>query len=719
MKKHSKTAIVFLVISLGIVFQFVDWSFWYRYLNQPENVITDVSWYSPIVNIGSGQGSPLSYASEGARRINEEQLEDFVRYARDKETYGLIVAQGGEIQIEWYAEGFDAQHVFGTQSLTRPLAVMLIGIAVAEGAIASIEEPVGTYIEEWSQTPQGAITIRDLLYMESGLKQEKFAPSPFAVAVKAMMSSNLRKVTLSLEQEFEPGSLFDFHFLTTQILSLILEKATGQQYEHYLKEKIWDKIGGGEANIRLDRQNGTANAFCCLNTTVLNWYRIGQLLLQEGRWQAVQVIPADWVQKMQTPSLYPQFGMHIWKGKPFSGERRFSQVRQDAVLPVSTPFIADDIYFLEGRGGQRVYVIPSLDTVVVRVGAVRYDWDDSIFMNHLMKIAVAKGKNESDPDYTNPDSWLSLHESKADTESPKTPAVFYIHPTTYRSNENWNEPIRESRENKVTQKTALEQASVFFDCCEVFAPFYRQAGISAVYDRTGKGAQAYDFAFEDVNRAFTYFLSEIEDRPFIIAGHSQGALHTLRLLERRVGETQRSRLIAAYVVGNAVPEVLYDTALDGFQACRGDSDTGCVLSWNAFGENADTSRFRTGIAQRFASVLPPEQDPNIQCNNPINWESKVRSLDKSDHLGGMFVNAELNFIETPAGEIQAVCRDGLLMVGTPIPKAFAGYRLPGDSLHLAEFVLFHKNISDNAVARAESYAGKNGEASPSESAAIQ
>ena len=731
-------AIIVLLLAGGI-FTGTDWRIWPRYLASPEDPVSSVDWYSPFEIVGSGAGSDLKVASDNERTITGDALEKAAQHAWDFDSYSFLVSHRNTVQWEQYGETFSKTSLFDSQSMHKPIVIFLLGIALDEGAIGSIEDEVGAYLDEWENDERSEITIRDLLYMESGLFQPPYEQSPFNKAMQAFLTGHLDELALSLPLENPPGTKFDFHYLSTQLLSLVIERATGRRYADYLRDKIWEPIGGGDARVRLDRPQGTAQTFCCIQMTARGWLRFGQLLLNRGQWDGLQVIPESWIDKVLTPSRNPNFGMHVWLGAPFSGERRFSETRARAAIPVSAPFDAPDVFFLEGRGGQRVYVVPSQDLVVVRNGHVRMDWDDPSFLN-LILAGIKQPKNRDEnigartpgaapsepfdlgaappaPDYELDTSWAArpdlddaadiLPAGKSDGQAGAKVDAFYIHPTTYYGVENWNAPLEAEIVNTQTDVVIKGQAGAFNGCCAVYAPRYRQAAIAAVGDRTGSGMKAYDLAFQDVKAAFNWFLNKTDGRPFILAGHSQGTFHAQRLLsEIIVPNDLNKRMVAAYLVGVGVPLAMYEEDWSVLHPCKDEIDTRCVITWNTFSPGADTSMFNTGLKMRFDDLMTRTGNEKIQCTNPITWNDEDGAGPAELNQGAVYPGAPGETLgPVESGAIGAACVTGALMLSNEPGEPFSTLAFGAGNYHLADYALFYMNIRDNAMKRTSRYLG--------------
>jgi CubicO group peptidase (beta-lactamase class C family) len=165
-----------------------------------------------------------------------------------------------------------------------------------------------------------------------------------------------------------------------QVLGFVLEEATGRRFADYLSEKLWKPIGAGDAALWLDRQGGSARTFGYLFATASDWGRVGQLLLQEGQWDGKTVISREYLREMLKPSpSEPTYGLGIWLAND-DHQRREAE----------PSFLASGIFYLDGRFKQRVYVIPSHDIVIVRLGENARGWEESALPNAVIKSVTSK-----------------------------------------------------------------------------------------------------------------------------------------------------------------------------------------------------------------------------------------------------------------------------------------------------------------------------------------
>jgi len=297
------------------------------------------------------------------------------------------------------------------------------------------------------------------------------------------------------------------------------------------------------------------------------------------------------------------------------------------------------------------------------------------------------------PDYARPESW-ALHDT---ARSPRGVDVFYVHPTTFLS-QDWNQRMDDDATRAWTRASVAErQVSAFDACCRRFMPWYRQASSHAFVERDGRGAAAYDIAYDDVRRAFRAYLAQSHGRPFILAGHSQGALLGLRLLKQEIAGTPLSaRLVAAYLPGIGIPAGALPLDVP---PCLTPTQTRCLVSWNGFTETADV----TAWAKRsVADYAVPGRDPAIVCINPITFEA-ARPAALAAEGKGMLPVAQKGRPPAPPVPHPAAarCEDGVLRVG-PAPGVEAP-PLPNGSLHMHDIALFWADISANAALRAQTW----------------
>ncbi|HEX4376182.1 MAG TPA: DUF3089 domain-containing protein [Steroidobacteraceae bacterium] len=290
--------------------------------------------------------------------------------------------------------------------------------------------------------------------------------------------------------------------------------------------------------------------------------------------------------------------------------------------------------------------------------------------------------------------------SAATTGGRATADVFFIHPTTYLSDRTSNARYDEAGQtSELIERSVLRfQASAFNGCC-------RQAALKAFFQKDDTAdATALDLAYDDVQRAFDYYIEhENHGRPFILAGHSQGSLHALRLLQERIAGTPlQRRLVAAYIVGYEVPSAI---SAAGVPICETRTQTGCVISWNTVKPGAVESAHRGTRLVWLDGRYQRVGNQRIVCINPLDW-SADSNADATLNLGslpGVRPAEQLRPLETAL--TGARCVEGDLTVDIPFSRrrGFADMLTLFGSYHIYDYSLFYANIRENAEERVAAY----------------
>jgi CubicO group peptidase (beta-lactamase class C family) len=722
-------AVILLIVAAIVVGQ--DWRLFQRYYTAPGNNDDPANalWFEPRVAIGSGPGAPLAVAAESQRTLPDEALQAAWRYAEDTGTGALIIAYDSVIQLERYGEGVGPDTPFQSQSLHKGLTATALGAAIASGAIPSADTPASTYLSEWAGDPvKRQATLADLAYMQSGMQRPPYGKTPFAPGAQLFFTGKLAERALSTPFVAEPGTVYTWSNASTQSLAVAIERATGETWAEFIGSALWQPMGGGEAYVQLDRPGGTAQAFCCLVSNARNWLRLGELLRNDGVVNGRRILPQGWVDLMTTGGKQnPNYGMQLWVNEPYTGEflvngqPRLTRKRGDRLA-------ARDAYFIEGHFAQRLYVVPSAGLVVIRLGDDVTDWDDAPLMNPLIEAAqtarlptglppvppppdsFAESAHPPAPDYTQLVNWTA-HPDKYDvtdqdppgqTRPEQPPAdAFYINPTTYRGMQ-WNAAVDDKDANIGVDGVTMSQATVLAECCRIFAPRYRQATSAAVTDPVN-GMAAYGFAFQDVRAAFQQFVAQTADRPIVILGHSQGAFHLMRLLSEEItGTPLVDRLVAAYVVGIAVPTGMVADAWSDLTICSEPTSSGCVAAWSTYGPNADALSYQRRTAPRYEKYARADGGIDLLCMNPLTGAADAAPA--AANLGAVPIPPLNGYLTAPVpGLVGASCEDGILRTGAALEPPFAALSLPGESYHFYDIALFHTNLRRDTARRVDAW----------------
>jgi hypothetical protein len=311
----------------------------------------------------------------------------------------------------------------------------------------------------------------------------------------------------------------------------------------------------------------------------------------------------------------------------------------------------------------------------------------------------------SGPDYSDLNSWIARPDIPHNaaqwlpdgvSRGKQGPAaVFYIHPTTYLKGDVWNAPIYEPDSGWRDQLFTQSQASAFNGAGEVWAPRYRQAAYGAFLLKTEDANKALDLAYSDVSAAFDEFLKHVGPKqPIILAGHSQGALHLLRLLRERKAQLG-NRLVAAYVVGWPVSTSADLPAL-GFPACGSADQAGCVLSWMSFGDPPNPSLILGDWEKSKGPAGGKRRQEDMLCVDPITGSGSP--APPSSNPGTLVPNAAFTSATLLSGAVGAHCSKGLLILDGQVPN-LGPYVLPGNNYHVYDYALFWSAIRRDAERR--------------------
>ena len=321
-------------------------------------------------------------------------------------------------------------------------------------------------------------------------------------------------------------------------------------------------------------------------------------------------------------------------------------------------------------------------------------------------------------DYSKESSWASL--PMISDEADLIPAgekgidqlnsevdVFFVHPTGYLKGEHWTDPLEKNSSTKEnTQWMMANQASVFNGCCSIYAPHYRQASIYSYYDTDKVREEIHAFVYQDIKKAFEYFIKNYSnERPFIIASHSQGTHHSIKLLAEEIDSTNLySRMVGAYIIGGEISKSWINDMSDIY-ICDGPKDLGCMVHWDTINVthiNKDMPRFKNNI-----------------CVNPITWKNEGSLSSISDSKGAVYVTGNFAIdligddaakgevfgpLEAPIKQyVQAQCKNGILFASDQTNTRFQGFGGSSGNYHGLDFALFYMDIRENAKLKVKTY----------------
>ncbi len=308
---------------------------------------------------------------------------------------------------------------------------------------------------------------------------------------------------------------------------------------------------------------------------------------------------------------------------------------------------------------------------------------------------------DSVPDYAQMKYWAA-HPNKKDP-SDSIPAdikfdynpnqivdVFFVYPTSYldpKMPTGWSASLSDIKTNIYTDYSSiLYQASVFNEIGRIYAPRYRQAHILSYSpsnaEDTIKALAAFELAYQDVKKSFDYYMEHYNNgRPIIIASHSQGSTHAIRLLKEYFdNKPLRKKLVAAYVVGMAIDPSIYNN----LQACETPSATGCICAWRTFLDGYEPPFVQK---EKFKSIV----------TNPLSWNKSNTSINRFSNEGAILYD----FNKIKPHVAGAVNHDGVLW--TTKPHFLGNFLFKSKNYHIADYNFYYVSIRHNVSERVSAF----------------
>lgn len=314
---------------------------------------------------------------------NRYQLsENDAHYLDSLHTVSFLVIHHDSIVFESYRDGWNDTLTSNIYSATKTIVGLLAGIALDEGKIHSLDDPVSRYIPSYTQGMQADVTLRHLLTMSGGMAWDEAYASLFSVTTHGYYGNDLYDLVTGLDVVDQPGIQYSYRSGETQLLAFVIEAATEQTLSEYAEEKLWKPMQTErDAYWLLDKKDGDEKAFCCFHTTARDVARFARLLLHHGNWHGRQLISEAYMDELMRPASYlkDQWGKDTLS---YYGFQTWIMDYHGMRCP-----------YLRGMLGQYIIAIPEMNAIVVRLGRKRCDvynreitTDITRYMNIAMKI---------------------------------------------------------------------------------------------------------------------------------------------------------------------------------------------------------------------------------------------------------------------------------------------------------------------------------------------
>ena len=353
--------------------------------------------YDPVEPV-IGAAIPHPIATAVAPALSDAALDEAETYAAARRSSSFLVWMNGALQRERYFGDADSSTPIVSKALAKPLATIVIGRAIQLGMIQSVDEPAANYITEWRDDPvRSRITIRHLLEMRSGLLAQSFGPDAPSILERAYLHPRHDSVMVyEYPVTDQPGERFEYSNVTTDLIALVIERATGRRYADFLGGELLQRIGAAGGHVWVNRPGGLAHSGCCILLPARTWLKVGVLLMEGGVWQGRRLVPFDFVRAMSTATPQnPHFGMGLWVAGPYVERRGFLHPSQELGRVLhSAPYLDADLSLFDGNVNQVMYLIPSMRMIILRTGEfppVELEWDNSYLPNILIADAARQG----------------------------------------------------------------------------------------------------------------------------------------------------------------------------------------------------------------------------------------------------------------------------------------------------------------------------------------
>jgi CubicO group peptidase (beta-lactamase class C family) len=335
-------AVAFILIS-GKRYLFK--AIWYNFA-----AITDYKHF-PNDTVATGRPQPWPISSRYNQITYPDSLDAELRFLR---SVGLVMIQDDSVLYERYWDRYTDSSLSGSFSMAKSIVSLLVGVALKEGKIGSLDDPAGKYIPDFNEGLKAKVTIRDLLTMSSGSDFDESYWNPLSITTELYYGPDLYKTATKVKIVAPPGTVHKYKSGDTQLLGIILQKAYGKNLATLASEKLWQPLGAEHPALwSTDHPGGYEKAYCCFNSNARDFARLGKLMLDSGKWQGTPIIDSAYWAASIRPCGIPEPD-----GKPC--DYYGYQWWLDPLHP--------GVFYARGILGQYIIVIPSRKRIIVRLG---------------------------------------------------------------------------------------------------------------------------------------------------------------------------------------------------------------------------------------------------------------------------------------------------------------------------------------------------------------
>jgi CubicO group peptidase (beta-lactamase class C family) len=230
-------------------------------------------------------------------------------------TIAFLIIKKDSIWSESYYEGYDKNSKSNSFSMAKSFVNAALGKAIVQGTIKSLDQLVADFFPQFQNGLSKTLTVGDLSSMSSGLNWDESYYNPFSITTRAYFDDDLKKLILGLKGVSTPGKSFKYLSGDTQLLAMVIEKATGKSLADYVAINFWQPMGAeNEALWQTDKKDGMVKAYCCFASNARDFARLGKLYKNHGKWNGQQILDSAFVAKSTTPrfAVSSQYGYGWW-----------------------------------------------------------------------------------------------------------------------------------------------------------------------------------------------------------------------------------------------------------------------------------------------------------------------------------------------------------------------------------------------------------------------
>ncbi|MDM1396326.1 serine hydrolase [Myroides odoratimimus] len=354
LKKVLKWLVILIALVVALMYIFkVDYLFTAVrtiYFNGYKTAFLDDYKYFPTREIKNDVGQPWAFTKDYNTIKASDNLENT---HKELESIAYLVIKNDSIFYEAYYDGYGKDSYTNSFSMAKSIVSAALGKALQRGEIKSLDQKVIEFLPELKGKYKDEVTVGDLSSMASGLDWDEAYYSPFSVVTRAYFDKDLRSVMLDLEIKDKPGQEFIYKSGDTELLTMVLEKATGKYMTDYVSEHFWKPMGAENPALwQIDHEgDGVEKSYCCFTSNARDFARFGKLYKDEGLWNGEQILDSTFIKKSVTPRFKdaPEYGYGWWlvnhKGQ--------------------------DFFYMRGHLGQFVIVSPKDNVIIVRLGHLK------------------------------------------------------------------------------------------------------------------------------------------------------------------------------------------------------------------------------------------------------------------------------------------------------------------------------------------------------------